>query len=91
MTAAPNIMVVQLPEVMDLNQAQPLAARLRGMRGKAVALDASRVERVGGLCLQVLLSARNSWASDNFPIAIVNPSQAFSDALALFGVVKFVT
>ena len=65
--------------------------RLSAVRGRPLKLDASRVERLGGLCLQVLLSARITWAVDGLPIAVVNSSPAFTDALALFGASSFTT
>ena len=76
---------LQLPATLGLNEAVPLCESLRGLRGQAVMLDASRVEHLGGLCLQVLLSARKTWAADDVPMAIANSSSAFTDALALFG------
>ena len=50
--------VLTLPKVMDLKAARHLATDLLAARGKPVMLDASHVQRVGGLSLQVLLSAR---------------------------------
>jgi len=80
-----ELMMMPLPEIMDIKAAAPLAAELRGLRGSPAALDASHVQHLGGLCLQVLLAARRSWAADNVAIEIVNPSKAFKDALALSG------
>ena len=81
--------VYVLPEVMDLKAATVLAQRILGFQGRPLTLDASRVERIGGLCLQILLSARLSWKVDRVPFGIVNPSPIFSESLALFGVPRF--
>lgn len=89
MTAAPKIMVLTLPQVMDLNAATPLAQRLIDFQGRPLMLDASRVKHLGGLCFQVLLSARLSWAVDHLPLSIKDPSPAFSEALELFGMPRF--
>jgi chemotaxis protein CheX len=75
----------RLPAILDLNAAGPLAARLLALRGAAVMLDASQVSRLGGLCLQVLLSAQATWAADGVTLDVTDRSQAFDDALALFG------
>ena len=52
---------IELPEILDLGAAGPLAAEFLSHRGEALCVDASRVERMGGQCLQVLLSAANTW------------------------------
>jgi chemotaxis protein CheX len=77
--------VVPLPENLGLTAAAPLAARLCQLSGAPLELDASRVERLGGLCLQVLLSASVTWAAANTPLTIRNPSSAFLEAWSLFG------
>jgi len=89
MAAPAKANVVVLPEVMDLRAAAPLAQRIVGFQGRPLTLDASGVERIGGLCLQVLLSARLSWAVDRLPLTIMNPSKAFLDSLELFGAPRF--
>lgn len=89
MANAANSNVLMLPHVLDLGAATQLTQRILGFQGRALTLDASAVERVGGLCLQVLLSARLSWAVDRLPLTIMNPSQAFVDGLELFGAPRF--
>jgi chemotaxis protein CheX len=76
---------LELPVLMGLTAAAPLAARLVSLQGSPVVLDASRVERLGGLCLQVLLSASITWATANTPLRIHNPSPGFQDAWNLLG------
>ena len=77
---------VTLDAELDIRAAAPLAAALLAARGKAVALDASQVERVGGQCLQVLLSAAATWARDGATLTLDDPSPAFVDVLAIAGV-----
>ncbi len=74
-----------LPPVLDLRAAAPLAADLLGRRGKPLVIDAAAVERMGGLCLQVLLSARNTWAADGQAFRIQAASTAFTDSLGALG------
>jgi chemotaxis protein CheX len=76
---------LSLGESLDMNAASPLAQALKDSRGKALSLDASQVRRLGGQCLQVLLSAQATWAADGQPFEIVEASPEFTDGLALMG------
>jgi chemotaxis protein CheX len=50
-----------------------------------VTLDGAAVERLGGLCLQVLLSASRTWAEDGRPFAIAPISDDFTEQWAALG------
>jgi chemotaxis protein CheX len=76
---------VTLVDALDMTAAGPLAKELLAVRGKPVTLDASNVRRLGGQCLQVLLSAQATWAADGHPFEIVELSPEFADGLALMG------
>jgi chemotaxis protein CheX len=76
---------VALGDNLDMNAAGPLTASLRAARGGPVALDASAVRRIGGQCLQVLLSAQATWDADGAPFEIVSPSAEFAEGVALMG------
>lgn len=71
---------------LDLSQAGPLATALRAQTGGALVLDASGVTHLGALGLQVLLSAAQSWRAAGQSFTISPRSEAFDEALALFGV-----
>ncbi|CAN5263900.1 STAS domain-containing protein [soil metagenome] len=75
----PALAQVILPAVLDLQHAEPLRAELLGLRGQSVTVDGSAVERLGGLCLQVLISAQQSWAADGQVLSIDRVSGAFAD------------
>lgn len=77
--------VVSLPPVLDLQAAEPLRAELMSLRGRPMSLDASQVTRLGGLCLQVLMSARKIWVEDGVSLMVDQPSSGFSEQLAAFG------
>jgi chemotaxis protein CheX len=77
--------VVSLPPVLDLQAAEPLRAELMSLRGRPLSLDASQVSRLGGLCLQVLMSARKIWVEDGVSLMVDQPSSGFSEQLAAFG------
>ena len=79
-----------LADCLDMTAAAPLHRDLLARRGQPVSLDASQVRRIGGQCLQVLLSAQSTWAADGQSFEIVDPSPEFTDGLALLGSVGLV-
>jgi len=80
-----------LEPVLDLIAAERLHARLVGMRGQPLDIDASAVERMGGLCLQVLLSAQKTWAEDGGSVRFSAVSPAFQQTWDLFAAPPFAT
>ena len=77
---------LMLNRVLDLRAAQPLAEDLLAMRGRPVAVDASQVEKLGGLCLQVLISGAATWRADGISLRFGDVSDFFEEQLAMFGV-----
>jgi chemotaxis protein CheX len=86
---AEKIHVLPLPKVMDRKAARRLASDLLAAKGKPVTLDASHVQRMGGQCLQVLLSAQRSWTADDVPFVIAKPSPLFDQCLRQLGAHEF--
>ena len=78
--------VLTLPEVLDLKAASKLATDLISMRKQELVIAASQVRRVGGQCLQVLLSARSTWEFDGVPLHIADSSSAFAEGLEHLGI-----
>ncbi|HEX4179851.1 MAG TPA: STAS domain-containing protein [Caulobacteraceae bacterium] len=78
-------MTLQLAEILDLKAAGPLRGALLEARGAPIEIDASGVQRFGGLCLQVLLSAQATWATDGQPFMISAASSAFADGARRMG------
>ncbi len=79
---------MRLPQNLDLGAAAPLLSTIKEARGQALQLDASGVDRIGGLCLQVLLAARAQWRTDGVDFSIVNPSAAFAEGVQLMAAVE---
>jgi chemotaxis protein CheX len=77
--------VLKLDPVLNLKAAAPPQAALIARRGQPLEIDASAVQRLGGLCLQVLLSAQKTWAEDGGVFGLVNGSEAFGETLRLLG------
>ncbi len=76
---------VRLGAVLDIHAAEPLRAQLLSLRGQSVVVDGSGVERLGGLCLQVLISAQKTWAGDGHSLVIEGASRDFADQWNAFG------
>lgn len=74
---------MQLPQMLDLSAAAPLQQTLLAARGSPIVIDASQVERLGALCLQVLLAAKATWRADGHAFAIAAPSAAFLEGVRL--------
>ena len=77
--------VLALPAAINTGSIGALRTQLVERRGAPLELDASSVQRVGGLGLQVLLSAARAWAADGQHFAITKPSSAFTEMLRLTG------
>jgi chemotaxis protein CheX len=75
---------LRLEPILDLKAAQPLKVALTEHRGGPLQLDASGVERLGGLCLQVLIAARRAWSEEGHDMTIEPRSAAFTAAAVLF-------
>jgi chemotaxis protein CheX len=82
----PPPQIVELPQVLDLTAAAPLTEQLLSLRGLDLSLDASHVARLGGQCLQVLLSCAATWKADGAKLEFVGESDAFVEALQQFGI-----
>ncbi len=78
--------VFRLPEYLDLTAAAPLRAHLSALSEGPLDLDASGVQRVGGLSLQVLLAADIAWNANDQELRVVNPSESFVEGMRLMGV-----
>ncbi len=76
---------LNLPAVLDLKAAGALKADIQARAGAPLEIDASKVERLGGLCLQILLAAAAHWRSANIDFRLVNPGDAFRNDARLLG------
>jgi chemotaxis protein CheX len=77
---------ITLAAVLDLNEASTLRDKLMGLRGSNVAIDASGVERMGALCVQVLMAAAKTWDEDKLSLTFSKVSDAFETTMQLIGV-----
>lgn len=82
---------VELPAQLGLKEAGELRQQLLSLRGRMVDLEGSKVERLGGVAFQVLLSARATWRQDGQRFRLVGTSDAMGRALAILGAPAFNT
>ena len=83
--SSPEGAVYTLPEVLDLKAATPLAEKLMSLRGQSLIIDASRVERLGTQCVQILIAAAATWRDEMAAISIAEPSDSFTTGLQVLG------
>jgi|GEM_PF-3831884 len=81
-----GVETVVLESVLLSGQAGGLAERLQATTGRLVAVDGGAVERLGGLCLQVLLSADLSFQAAGRALRICRPSEGLREGMLLLGV-----
>ncbi|MGG6896320.1 MULTISPECIES: STAS domain-containing protein [Rhizobium] len=77
---------ISLAAVLDLNEASTLRGKLMGMRGSNVVIDASGVERIGALCMQVIMAAAKTWDEDKLSFTFSKVSDAFQKTMQMIGV-----
>lgn len=75
--------VLKLPQTLDVAAVRAVREDLLVRRGKAVTIDASDLERIGGLGIELLISAKRQWQNDEQALQLVGLSDpvlaAFSD------------
>lgn len=76
---------MRLERNLRLNAAKPLWRQLAAARGAPIVVDASEIEHLGALCLQVLVAAARAWARDGLSFEIATASHEFNDAVRLMG------
>ncbi|GAN53789.1 STAS domain-containing protein [Tanticharoenia sakaeratensis] len=83
--AGPGPVSLTLAPSLTSDEADPLLGALRETTDPVVRIDARRVERIGGLCLQILLSAARTFAASGRTLVFDSPSDAFVEGLTLLG------
>ncbi|WP_182085031.1 STAS domain-containing protein [Aureimonas sp. ME7] len=77
--------VVTLGPVLDVRAATPLHRELSDLRGQPIVVNAQGVERIGGQCAAVLLSAARSWRGDGQDFELTEASEGFEEGWQLLG------
>jgi chemotaxis protein CheX len=76
---------IELKENLDMPLAGPLAEAFGKLVGSPVAIDASRVNRLGASCVQVMLAAARTWKAQGDKLTLKDPSPRFLEDLGLLG------
>ncbi len=77
--------VLALPVRLDLSSVTDLSKSIKAHLGADLTLDAGNVSHLGGLGLQLLASAAASFRAQGNSLTLAPRSEAFDEALALFG------
>lgn len=73
-----------LPELLETGAASDLLEHLKSLP-EDIILDGKDVKRLGGRCLEILLSARKTALARNNRFVIQNPSPELEKSLVLLG------
>lgn len=76
---------LDLPERLDTEAAGALKDELLTHIGHDLDLDASAVDHLGAMCLQVLVAASKTWDRDQHKLSILNVGDVLKEQLSLFG------
>ncbi|WP_410218963.1 STAS domain-containing protein [Paracoccus sp. (in: a-proteobacteria)] len=74
-----------LPETFDRKAAATFSRSLLDHRGTDAVLDASGVQRLGAIGVELLIAARKQWQVDGKALSIKDASQSFLDTLGDIG------
>ncbi len=76
---------LRLPPAVDLTSVKLIAEEIAAKRGSPLEIDAGDVMRLGGLGVQLLLSAQRSWEDDGIPVKITKWSDVFQRDIEQLG------
>lgn len=76
---------LSLPQKLDFAYAPEFLGHLRALRGQSLILEGGNVKVLGGLCAQILLSARHHWHTDGNSLR-VDVSVAMKDDMSRLGI-----
>lgn len=79
MSAHEDQVTLNPPGKLKSEDAEAFLAMCVEKRGRPVSLDFGNVSQIGSQCLQILLSAKAAWQSDNLPFEIINMSSDVRD------------
>ena len=85
MSKATEVNKVLLDPVLKSENSIGLWNQINSHKGKNVKIDAAKVERLGGLCLETLVAASLAWKKSGVNFEIINVSDRFLKDVDLLG------
>lgn len=76
---------IDLPEKLDSSFARELYTELNSNKDTDIRLDGRLVHHVGGLCLQVLIAAKDEWRRNDLSLELNEPSDVLKQVLSTIG------
>ena len=76
---------LSLPNRLDTSAAPALMESILARRGRPLEMDASGVDVIGALCLEVIVAAGRQWEAERLDISLARPSDRFVTAAATLG------
>lgn len=77
--------VLKLPQTLDVGAVRAVQKDLLARRGKAITIDASNVDRIGGLGAELLIAAKRQWLEDEAVLEITSIPAAMEQAFIDLG------
>lgn len=74
-----------LPKTLDVAAVRAVRENLLGRRGTATIVDASELERIGALGVELLIAAQRQWRNDETVLQIVGMSDTVKDTFTDLG------
>lgn len=81
MSSAVSVLHYALPSILDSSQADQLRKDLLAFQDSPLCIKSDAVEHVSTSCLQVLLSAAQTWKSLGLEFTLEQPSQILVESL----------
>jgi chemotaxis protein CheX len=72
--------VLKLPQTLDVAAVRAVQQDLLGRRGTDTTVDATDVERIGALGIELLIAAERQWRKDDRVLKLVGISDTVTDA-----------
>lgn len=76
---------LDLPERLDSSVAGDLYSQISDLTNRDLRLNGEKVRHIGGLCLQVLIAAKEDWQRANHSFLIHSPSEELRGFLSTIG------
>ena len=81
----------EMPPLMKVEDCEAFFTFLQNATGKAVSLQCGEVTRITGLAAQMILIAAQSWAAENTPFQMVDPSAGCIKSLDTLGLTEMLS